>query len=485
MSMDTSIVFNGIDATTGEYLVPPMQLDEIASIARGEKPKKDILTWLATVWHKIRTPYMGLPLGVEPSDVAQAGWAIVFLKDEDPAVKAALQPLIDHRTAQIHNEKIVKVLEFHPDEQWEQWLGRHFVAPGTVEPTKIPFYLLLVGDPRKIPFEFGHLLDVEYCVGRLHFDTPAEYHTYATSVIEYETSNAIPNQREAVFFAPRHAFDPATKMSADHLVNPLADGLFASEDLDKKTGVAQRWGYNTRKIWGEKATKAAFNEIIRSKNGSAPPAFLFTASHGMGFPRGHVSQKLGQGALLCQDWPGFGSINPDHYFSAADIPAESHVQGMVIFHFACYAGGTPERDLFFHTPGQPPPKIAEQPFLAALPKAWLTHPAGGALAVIGHVERAWGYSIITPDAGAQIQTFENAIGRILVGQPLGYALKDFHERYAVLSTGLSALIQKAGWGENIDQATLAARWIERNDAEGYILIGDPAVALRIDDLMMG
>ena len=42
----------------------------------------------------------------------------------------------------------------------------------------------------------------------------------------------------------------------------------------------------------------------------------------------------------------------------------------------------------------PPP--APKPFIAALPRRLLTHPNGSALAVIGHIDRAWGFSIQAP-----------------------------------------------------------------------------------------
>ena len=39
------------------------------------------------------------------------------------------------------------------------------------------------------------------------------------------------------------------------------------------------------------------------------------------------------------------------------------------------------------------------------------------LAVIGHVERAWGYSFISDRGGSQTQGFRDVIGRLLRGEP--------------------------------------------------------------------
>jgi hypothetical protein len=200
----------------------------------------------------------------------------------------------------------------------------------------------------------------------------------------------------------------------------------------------------------------------------------------MGFPAGHPEQTAAQGALLCQDWPGFGAVTPDHYFAARDLPSAARVHGMITFHFACYGMGTPSHDRFIHEPGSPPPEIAPKPFIAALPKTLLTHPNGGALASIGHVERAWGCSIVTPKAGSQLLPFENAIGHILKGEPVGLAMKTFFERYASLSVSLSSLLEDVGFGVAVPDDELTSAWISRNDAEGYLILGDPAVRLRKD-----
>jgi hypothetical protein len=340
----------------------------------------------------------------------------------------------------------------------------------------VPYYVLLAGSPERIPFDFGHLLDVEYAVGRLAFDAPEAYRAYADSLIRYETADMVANAREVVYWSPRHKYDPATQMSADLLVNKLAAG-------DPGPGIAEQRGFRTKKIWGDEATKAALLHVL-APGAARPPSLLFTASHGLGLPRGHERQLGDQGALLAQDWPGFAKIAPEHYVSARDVlAAGARVHGLIALVFACYGAGTPSRDRFLHRPGEEPPVIADRAFVAALPKALLSYPGGGALACIGHVERAWGYSIRPGTVDEQIGPFKNALSRILRGQPVGHAMRDFDERYASLSAELNEKLEEIGFGGSFSDLSLASNWVERNDAEGYAVIGDPAARLRVDDLV--
>jgi hypothetical protein len=472
---------NGIDGTTGQYLVPSLDPKKIAAIAKGMQMDPELTHWLKGVYQVAKGDALGLPLGVEPTDITQAGWAIVFHKDEDQAVKQALEPLIKHRRKKIGKKK-TRVLEYCDGEDRADWLARYGAGAATVVPELVPLYVLLVGSPERIPFSFGHELSVEYAVGRLHFDTPAEYAAYAANVIDYETSASVPNCKEAVFFAPRHPGDGWTELCADLLVKPLADGTPAEEARPAQPGVAAAQKFEPRKIWGPGATKEALIDVLRPAKSAKPPAFLLTASHGMGWPKGHAEQVHAQGALLCQNWTGKGTISDKHYLTAAEIPADGWVQGMITFHVACYGAGTPSHDRFLHEKGKPPPAIANAPFFAALPKALLTHPKGGALACIGHVERIWGYSIVDALDKAQIDTFRNAMTGILAGQPVGYAMRDFSLRFAVLSTTLSSLLKKIDFGTDVPDEKLADAWTERNDAEAYVVLGDPAVRLRVQDL---
>lgn len=469
-SDDELVYANGIDATTGGYLLPAMTMAEIAAAACDEPDDIDRLGALTKVTNALTTDHLGLPFDVDPLDPSQAGWGVVFAADEDPEVKAALAPLLAQRGEQVTDAERLKVLEYKTGESRQRWLARHGVAAGNIDPTRVPFYLFIVGCPSKIPFGFCRELAVEYAVGLLSFDTPAEYASYAASVVASEKDEIQPRSRQVTFFAPRHGFDAATQLSADRLVKPLAEGALAG-----------RVRCQFESIWGDAATHEAITEVLARKDARAP-GFLFTASHGMGFPLGHADQRAEQGALLCQNWAGpkAGAIARNQYFTAADVPDDANVAGLFAFMFACFGGGTPERDRFAHKPGTQPPELAEAAFAAALPQRLLAHPGGGALGCIAHVDRAWNHSIVQAGAGPQLIPFENAIGNILAGKPIGLALKDFNERFAALSVSLAGMLEQIEDGANVPAVQLATAWIQRNDAEGYALFGDPAARLRIE-----
>jgi hypothetical protein len=433
-----------------------------------------------------------MPFGIDERDVARAGWGVVFAESAPAAVRDAMEPLIRHRRSRVMADRCPE-LDYRAGEPMRAWLQQHGVSPGRVSPTKVPYYLLLVGGPDAIPFEFQYLLDVEYAVGRLAFDRPEQYRQYADSVVAYETAAAPPTAKEIVYWGTRHRGDFPTQLSADSLIAPLAGGI--PGDPDEGEPIAGVCGYRSRLFSPADATKAALAEVLHAPGSTSRPALLFTASHGLAWPREDERQAGTQGALLCQDWSGLGMMLPDHYLAAQDIADDARVHGLVAFLFACYGAGTPRQNAFLFGPDQPPADsddrlLADRPFVAALPQRLLAHPQGGALAVIGHVERAWAHSIQPlddqfrplPNVGPLLTMFRNCVGRILNGDPVGYATKDISEKFADLSAELLDLIGPGPGGVQPTDEKLANTWIERNDAQHYVVLGDPAVRLRAADL---
>lgn len=471
------IFINGINGVTGDYLVSPQTPAEIAGIAKGLSADTFTSEWLSRMAQVLTRAHFEISFDKDPTSIKDVGWAVVFHANEDAVVRKQLLSLVEHRRKQAGKDDIVKELEYREGEGLVTWLARHDVSSGSVVPNKVPYYILLVGGPEKIPFSFGFLLDVEYQVGRIAFDTPEEYAQYVQSVIDYETDTGTTalNSKEIVYFGSRHAFDEATQLSADMLITPLADHALNEEIMP----LAEKMGFAKRKLIGREATKEALTGIFSGKVGRTP-ALMMSATHGMGWPVDDSHQKSSSGALVCQDWPGLGGIGPGHYFAGSDLPNDAKVHGMISFCFACYGAGVPDRDRFFHNRNQQPPQIASKPFFSDLPRKLLTHGNGGSLAFIGHVERAWDCSF--GGRSSQIMPFYNALGRIMMGQPVAYAMKTFNEKYAILSADLSRKLEDVGFGAEISDDELANNWLQRNDAEGYIVFGDPAVRLRINDL---
>lgn len=447
---------NGIDRATGGYLQPPLTPDEIAERLRGVEP-----------------PVAGEPKGrpvpeVDERDLASAGWGVVFAADVAGEAREALAELLDHRRRQATARHESFYQEYRgergvlPGETRWEWQMRQGAGSGAADPCRMPYYLLLVGGPEAIPFEFQFGLGIQRAVGRLHFDGVDDYRAYAHRLVAAERAGP-ERPRRVTLFGVANADDPATSYTTEDLVGPLAEqlpGLLA--------------GWSVQPVVGPAATKERLRDLLGG--GGETPALLFTASHGLGPPETGFPGELG--SLLCGDWPGPEAwrreIPPEFYVSAADLSAEPDLTGLVSFHFACFSAGVPGEDSF-PPPGTAARRLAPRPCIAPLPQRLLTL---GAFAVIGHVDRAWCHSFLDPQDRPQPQTFRSVLVALARGLPAGAAAQYLGERYADHAAALGGSLVELAGGRSVDRAVLARDWVAAADARSYLLLGDPAVRVR-------
>src|SRR5258706_8286518 len=184
----------GVIAETGETH-PPLSENDLGRISGDPEP---------VLARTRRSRALALEGAIDdPMDLAQAGWGVVFASDADPAIKAALQPLLDWRQAQVKDDRFFKVFEgstgVAPGQTAASWASSRGVSlSAPVSPRKgVPFYLLIVGAPARISFAFQAQLDLQWAVGRLHFDAVGDFAAYATKLVEYEKGLAPQQQRRA------------------------------------------------------------------------------------------------------------------------------------------------------------------------------------------------------------------------------------------------------------------------------------------------
>jgi len=461
--------FNGVNGATGSYLFPPIDLAETRTIARNSHRDREELVHLRRWRTNFAGKQYGLRYGGDPLDLSSSGWGLITPVESDPAIREALAPLLSRRRSQAGDR--YRELEYQPNESKREFLQRLGArADGPADPDRVPYYLLIVGDPEAVPFEFQYQLDVQYAVGRLHFAQPAGYDAYARGVLEAERLVRSVDRR-AVVFAVHNPGDVATELSATWLAPSLA------AQLGEKAK-----GWQVDLIEEDQATRPALQALLRRK---AVPALLFTAGHGAGFPRGHPDQLSCQGALVCGEWRPSESAEAatppprETYLAGEDVDADARLFGLISMHFACYGAGTPRTDDYSFLDGEGPAEIAPRPFVAYLPQRLLSQ---GALAVIGHIDRGWSFSFSWDRAITDPALYVDALASLADGHPVGYAMEPLNERYAELATDVN---ERLGYMERFpewlpDEIEFSELWAAQNDARATVVLGDPAVRLPLD-----
>ena len=463
---DVEVTFNGLDGGTGKYLIPPMTLADFREWGRtGRPPASPALQEAAKKKDPFRKPISDLEY---PWDLSEAGWGVIFAPGIDRGVRVALEELLEHRrrdaTRRI-SEYFRDDLVYKTGESLHSFLRNNGATEGIADADRLPYYLLLVGDPEKIPYRFQSELDAHYGVGRIYFKEPNDYRNYAQSVVAAE-SGRVRLPRRLTFFGARNPGDPATEDTADRLIQPLTANVL-------EPGIP--WKVDA--VVGEEARK---ERLARLLGGKETPGLLFAACHGVGFPWGDTRQADRQGALVCQDWPGpnhEAGLHRSHYFTADDLPKDASFRGLVAFLYACHSLGTPARSNVPEPRLARPETLADHDIVSTLPQRLLAHPNGGALAVIGHVDRALTASFLGSSKGEALDPFRNCLRRLLKDHTVSWAMEYLNQAHLGFATQVANRLGDHVEREEIDEAELLELRRLNNDLKNFMVFGDPAVRL--------
>lgn len=402
----------------------------------------------------------------EPS---RCGWAaIVHPRDwEWMRIELAedLRALAVLRTGRGEFRPLLFDCEGGDPEDWWAWIHRNLEAPAGPgqEP---PFYLLILGSPRHIPFGFQTALHAASAVGRIHYDTPEEYRAYFRKLLGGKRG-----MRGLDIFAPCH--DEATEMAAAKFALPLAD--WAGRKRFPCRAIIDARGARKR------ATRAGFAAL-----GQASERILFATGHGLFEPRPGRAEL--NGALCCPAEddaildPARDLISTDLIGSAPCFP------GSIIVMQSCYGFGMPSGSARGLGRGLLPGGKGEDR-ISALPRKWLANPRGP-IAFIGHLDMALAFKgdAVYRDGLDPLDPFTWLIEAIcLRGHTVGYAMSGLRRTVANLSNLSLMLLDEhargkrglrgrlASWAPS-RRSAVADKLIRKQDAGNLLLFGDPAAA---------
>ena len=172
--------------------------------------------------------------------------------------------------------------------------------------------------PRTDPFEFQEQFDLQ--PGRRAATlTTSPTTPHAQKVVNHERGWRRPEPARRRI--PRNPGDLATPLLAG-----AVGANFLGQGVNPPAGQQQRFTVSSF-IGDSRRQGPPDGYLPRSHRGGAP-AIVFTGGHGAEGHRRPAIQQQRQGALVTQEWSRGLPLQPDHYFSGEDLPADAQVRPM-------------------------------------------------------------------------------------------------------------------------------------------------------------
>jgi hypothetical protein len=354
---------------------------------------------------------------------------------------------------------------------------------------RLPQYLLLLGDADGVSWQLQQTLARHRVfTGRLAFADDEGYKVYVEKVIGWE-KQPVP-EREALFYVVN---DPSSAI--DSALNGF---LIPTKESVSESAARDRYGSTIVNVQDvgliPKAPPRDELEKMLALAQKAQGGALVSVSHGVGVSAEASAANGGmkratQGAL---------AVSYNCALVADRLRKGPFLPGGAWFFFACFSAGTPAESAYhgwlqrlkrddraaktLSTLAGP----GEAPFVAALPQAALANPEGP-LAVVGHVDLAWSwsYKAVRDGQGERHEARTERLSGLVHGWLQGDRFGPAHHvlSSAANSTGEALMTRhqldaagKSPGGETW-QSQSSYLWLEYQDLNGYVLLGDPAAAL--------
>ena len=181
-----------------------------------------------------------------------------------------------------------------------------------------------------------------------------------------------------------------------------------------------------------------------------------------------------QGALICQDWPGPRPnvpLDPSVVFSAADASGHLNIRGMMAVLWGSFTAGRNGTGDLSEGP------VGDRNAVSHLAQQLLGAAPGGALAVLGFVDRMLGFSF----PGGRPTEIHTAITPHHPGSDPWTAgrpcVAGFDETYGSAVALLNDALERGRNGQQVDTVEMSSLWTVTANPRNVVLIGDPAVRL--------
>jgi hypothetical protein len=335
-----------------------------------------------------------------------------------------------------------------------------------VGPGQLPFYLLLVGSPAAIPWEFQYTLNLSRCVGRL--DLPREGLENYVKALLSDWADAGCRRDRPVIWATDVGEKDITRAMREAVAEPLKG------EFERDPEVRSAEGKLTY-ITGAAATWTKLVEALRDH----APALIVTTSHGRTDPVDRPDELLRAVGVpvdatnniiapedLARQWRPNGAIWYAHACCSAGTDATNHYKGL-------FVQGGPYASLL-EGMARPPARTAP------LPVSLLGH-RYPLRAFIGHVHPTMDWPLRNPDT------------KKLIGGTIRRALYDelFNEKPKPVALALRECYrQVGGWYDQLQNALddidrgkplarLVALWTKfcAYDRRAMVVLGDPTACL--------